>query len=286
MKQKIKLAFSDFWGGFEYNPVGKTDYDNILYKTLSEHFDVEISSTPDYLIYSVFGNGHYNYNCKKIFYTGENKRPDLNYANYSLSFDYTNSTKNLRFPLSTITLFEHNINGNFIKNIEPNKIKSEKTKFCNFVFSNPNAPERNYLLSLLNQYKHVDSGGRAFNNIGYSVPNKMVFINNYKFTIAYENSERDGYTTEKIIQPKIVNSIPIYWGNPKVHLDWNPKAFINRYDFQNVEEMVKYIIEVDNNDDLYLKILNESHYHNSVQPETTKKETLFSFFEKIINNQI
>ena len=66
----------------------------------------------------------------------------------------------------------------------------------------------------LSKYKQVDSGGRTLNNIGGPVEDKMEFIKDYRFVISFENAEYPGYTTEKIIQPMFVDSIPIYWGNP------------------------------------------------------------------------
>jgi glyoxylate carboligase len=53
------------------------------------------------------------------------------------------------------------------------------------------------------------------NNIGYIVDNKRQFQSEYKFSIAFENNahrpQYPGYTTEKIMEPMTVNSIPIYW---------------------------------------------------------------------------
>lgn len=280
MRKKIRLAFSDFWGGFEYDPSGKTEYDNIFYRILSESFDIEISNQPDFLIYSVFGQSHTKFNGRKIMYTGENMRPDLEYCDYALSFDYIDDERNLRFPLSAITLYESGIKGDFPRNTDIEKIKREKTKFCNFVFSNPNAPVRNALLSELMKYKHVDSGGRAFNNIGQLVGDKQQFISQYKFTIAMENSESPGYTTEKLVHPKTADSIPIYWGNPLVHKDWNTKAFINAYDFQNIGQLVEFIKEVDNDDSLYEKMLLEPHF-NGEMPKDLRHTSLIEFFDRI-----
>lgn len=282
MKKKIKLAFSDFWGGFNYNPNISNQGDNSLYQLLSERFDIEISENPDFLIFSVFGYNHYYYrNCKKIFYTGENVRPDYNFCDYSVTFDYIEGDRNFRFPLSAMSLYEMNIRDKFIKNVDLEKIKSEKLKFCNFIFSNPNADYRNELLFKLSKYKRVDSGGRAYNNLGYLVDDKLGFLNNYKFTIAFENSEYPGYTTEKLVHPKIVNSIPIYWGNPSVGMDWNTNSFIDAYKFSNIDELVEYIIEVDNNDDMYYKMLSESHFINDDLPFNFNHNNLLNFFEKI-----
>lgn len=282
MKKKIKLAFADFWGGFEYNPTGKKDFDNVIYRILSERFDIEISDNPDFLIYSVFGNSHYNYKCKKIFYTGENRRPDYNQCDYSISFDYLDDKRNIRFPLSAITLYESGVKDNFKKEIDFDKIKSEKTKFCNFIFSNPNAQLRNILFTELSKYKQVDSGGRAYNNLGYLVDDKLKFVNQYKFTIAFENSEYPGYTTEKLVHPKLVNSMPIYWGNPYVGRDWNTKSFINAYEFNNMHELIEFIKEVDNNDSLYQKIMSESHFNNEIRPTDLDHNILLDYFDKII----
>lgn len=283
MKKRIKIAFADFWGGFEYNPVGKSDFDNVFYRMLSEFYDLEISHQPDYLIYSVFGNSHQNYkNCKKIFYTGENIRPNFQICDYSLSFDYLDDIRNLRFPLSAITLYENGKKDGFDKDIDFDKIKSEKTKFCNFIFSNPNAQLRNYLFQELSKYKKVDAGGRVANNIGYLVDNKLEFQRSYKFSIAFENSEFPGYTTEKLVHPKLVDSIPVYWGNPLVERDWNTNSFISAYNFSNVGELIEYIKEVDNNDDLWYQMLQESHLNKDSKDIDWKN--FINFFEKIITN--
>lgn len=296
MKKKIKLAFTDFWEGFDVNPSGKenslspTKNNNFFYCMLSEEFDIEISNEPDFLIYSVFGNNHYKYNCKKIFYTGENIRPDLNYCDYAITFDYIDNERCFRFPLSSVMLYEYDIVNEFKKDIDFDKIKKEKNKFCNFIFSNPapNSP-RNLLFMELSKYKKVDSGGRVLNNIGSLVEpgwnGKMKFMNQYKFSICFENSEYPGYTTEKIVHPKMVNSIPIYWGNPYVGKDWNTKSFINAYDFANIGDIIEYIKKIDNNDELYYNMLKEPHFINNKIPHDMEHKNLINFFIKITNHE-
>ena len=41
----IKIGFSDFWSGFDLNPVDNTT-NNFFYNILSEKFDIEISDNP------------------------------------------------------------------------------------------------------------------------------------------------------------------------------------------------------------------------------------------------
>ena len=52
-------------------------------------------------------------------------------------------------------------------------------------------------------------GGRYNNNVGI-IKNKILFLSNYKFSIAMENSEGDGYLSEKIIDSFEAGTIPIY----------------------------------------------------------------------------
>jgi len=52
-------------------------------------------------------------------------------------------------------------------------------------------------------------------------------------------------------------TIPVYYGDPEIVKIFNPKAFINASDYATVEDVVKRIIEIDNDDDLYIKMLNE-----------------------------
>lgn len=273
MKKKIKIDFSDFWGGFD-----KTN--NYFYNLLKEEFDVEISSTPDFLFFSVFGNIHQSYNCKKIFYTGENVAPPLGYCQYSFSFDYIEDTRNYRLP--------HYLLYDGYYELEKKKIIDEmvsRRKFCNFVASNGNCQERNDFVSLLSQYKKVDCGGRWMNNIGYPVSDKRKFQSEYKFSIAFENNayrpQHPGYTTEKIMEPMTVNSVPIYWGNPLINHEFNTKSFVNFYDFKNVDDMIQYIIELDTNDDKYLETLNEPWFVEGQIPDNNKLDNIKSFLYKI-----
>jgi len=89
------------------------------------------------------------------------------------------------------------------------------------------------------------------------VIDKQAFIGSYKFTIACENSIKPGYSTEKIIDPMLVNSIPIYLGDPEIANEFNSRAFINVADFKNMEELLEYIKYIDNNDEEYLQMLSE-----------------------------
>jgi hypothetical protein len=273
MREKIKINFSDFWGGFD-----KTN--NYFYNLLKDEFDIEISDFPDYLFFSIFGNKHLNYTCKKIFYTGENIAPPLNYCDYSFSFDYLNDERNYRLP--------HYLLYDGYYELQRPKIIDEslvKRKFCNFVVSNNGCQERNSFYTELSKYKKVDSGGRFANNIGGPVDNKVNFQSDYKFSIAFENNayrpQHPGYTTEKIMEPMTVNSIPIYWGNPEIEKEFNTKSFINVYDFDSIDDVINNIIELDKDDNKYLELLNQPWFNEYNIPESNKIENIKSFLYKI-----
>ena len=54
-----------------------------------------------------------------------------------------------------------------------------------------------------------------------------------------------------------MDCIPIYWGNKKIHLDFNPKRFINRHDFDSEEALYKRLEEIESNPNLAIEILKE-----------------------------
>ena len=69
-------------------------------------------------------------------------------------------------------------------------------------------------------------GGAVLNNVDGKVTNKIEFLSSYKFSIAMENSEGDGYISEKILESLISGTIPIYYGDYMVDEYINPNVYI------------------------------------------------------------
>jgi len=179
MKKKIKINFSDFWG--EEFDKGN----NFFIKLLSQKYDVILSERPDILIYSCYGFNFLEYNCLRVFFTGENTRPDFFECDYALSFDYPEyGAKNYRLPL--YKLYEDI--EMLLRPKSVDEIASSKSKFCNMLVSNSYGKERVQFFEKLSKYKKVDSGGRYLNNIGYRVEDRLKFVKDYKFTLAFENT--------------------------------------------------------------------------------------------------
>ena len=86
---------------------------------------------------------------------------------------------------------------------------------------------------------------------------KVDFVKDYKFTIAFENTQYRGYTTEKILHPFAGRSVPIYWGNPLVEKDVNRNAFINCNGYEkDIDAIINKIVEIDKDDTKYLEMLH------------------------------
>lgn len=90
-------------------------------------------------------------------------------------------------------------------------------------------------------------------------------------------------TTEKIMEPMTVNSVPLYWGNPLIDREFNPKSFVNFYDFGNIKDMIDYIIDLDNNYNKYIDMLNQPWFTEYNIPDNNKLENIKSFLYKIFN---
>ncbi|AZI14894.1 glycosyltransferase family 10 domain-containing protein [Avibacterium paragallinarum] len=277
----IKVRFVDFWNGFNC-------YDNIITDILTRRGDIEIieNGEPDLLIYSCFGNKHFEFNnCTKLYCSGENDVPNFNFCDYAISYHYLEfSNRHLRLPLFNLQKARMLAAERSKADIDSHLESFIQRKFCSIVVSNSlyADPIRDRFWNLLNQYKEIASGGGYKNNVGEPVKDKLEFIKGYKFNIAFENSMVSGYTTEKIIEPCIVNTVPIYWGNRLVAKDFNPEAFIDISDFDSLDRAVDYVIKVDNDPELYTSYLKANLLNR--YPYLDYEEIISNFFNNIIDN--
>jgi hypothetical protein len=174
---------------------------------------------------------------------------------------------------------------------EADSILSHKTKFCAFMvgYADKTVAKRTKFFNLLSQYKRVDSGGRGLNNMGGPVPPgwkaKLDFLKPYKFHICFENNFVPGYTTEKLVHAMQARCLPIYWGNPLVHRDFNPESFLNLMDFPNEEALIERVIELDRDDTKYLEYHRQPYYNPDLENPMLHPEKIVGFFEKIFSNK-
>ena len=191
-RKKLNLHVIDTFNN-EYNK-------KWIKKKLGNKYKINFNNkNPDYLIYNSFGKRHlysqYKDAIKIAIYT-ENVIPDLFEADYALGHYHINYLDRY-FKYSMFLWRKYKK----IKSIRENVLKAPmRKKFCAAVISNSKRSDRFRLkfINLLNNYKRIDMGGKYNNNIGGRVLNKTKFLNSYKFSIAMENSNGDGYISEKI----------------------------------------------------------------------------------------
>ena len=241
---RIKLRFVDYSSGY-------VPEEQLIYKVLSRHFEIDQVSDPDFIISCGLGVEHTKYDrCVKIVWIGENVVPDFNWFDYAIGFDHMDfGDRYLRVPLCAFYESYRRIE-------EPLDRTDEQLlnrDFCSFVASNPQRDPIVFdFVRELSKYKKVSCGGACLNNVGGRVKDKMSFCAAHKFNVAFENSSSPGYTTEKIMQPLVAGSVPIYYGNPMVEADFNPGCMVRVGGWDDIPRVIDEIVALDKDDAAYL----------------------------------
>ena len=202
-----------------------------------------------------------------IYHSGEAIEPDLNIFDYAATpcSAIQEDERICRIHPNIYWLNSENYINTFTYQDALNKVKNNNLKFCNFIYSNPNAhPIRDQLFYKLSEYKRVDSLGPHLNNVNTQGSRRddnwqqisVDLKSNYKFTIAVENAQLRGYTTEKLLTSFQAHTVPIYFGNPNITEEYNPEAFINFYDYENLDSLMAKIKEIDEDDELWAKMVS------------------------------
>lgn len=276
-RRPIELAFGELWRGFDPE-------DNWFVKFLEQHFDIESSSDPEFLIHSELSPGWARHRRTRVFYTGENVRPDMRRCDWAFSFDHLDHERHFRLPLYRLYYEPERL----VKSQRPRPSAESllNRRFCNFVYSNPHGTERVRFLEKLSRYKPVDSGGAVMNNMGHRVGDKLSFLSAYKFTIAFENSSYPGYTTEKLADPMVADSVPIYWGNPVVGLDFNVGSFVEVTSLAAFDAAVEAVVELDRDDHAYLRLHEQPWFVGDQPNEYVATEQVVERFRTVFSTPI
>ena len=272
---KIKIRFTDMPLGF--------DLENSCYiQALRKHYSVEISEKPDFVFYSVFGTEFLQFpNSIRIFLALEPVLPNFNDCDYAIGTSKL-SFGGRYFRTPPYTDYGEGVLWESLTKAREVSIKDAKRKFCNFIYSNENsgagAQLRIKFCKELMEYRRIDCPGSVLNNMKDVIEpryfdrnylsdksfnsrwiwSKLEFLQNYKFSIAFENSAMPGWTTEKLIHPMMAKTIPIYWGNPDVSEYFNPRSFINCVDYgDDFEAVIQRVLELDQDEEQYLDMLGQ-----------------------------
>ena len=144
---------------------------------------------------------------------------------------------------------------------------------------------RERLFEELSTYKEVVSPGSFMNNTGSgekrcSWKEKYEFQRLSKLTISCDSIRFPGFVTEKIVDPFIAHSIPIYCGNPRINEDFNEKAFVWCKDESRIEDTLKRIEYLDNN---YMNPISLDSLAENIQ---ISKEYACALFKKEMKQTI
>lgn len=268
----LQINFSDFWPGFD-----KTD--NWIWALLSERFDLELCDQPKIHIYSCYGRDYLAHSCTRLFVSHENRGWGYSQCDWAITSDYVSSSRHLRVPLWA-TMVDANA-GSRPDTVVP----IGERGFAATVVSNGRSQTRERVHGLLDTYREVASGGRHRNNVGGPVADKQAFVRKYKFALAFENSSYPGYTTEKLLHALQADTVPIYWGDPLVSRDFNPRRFVNYHDYPDEDALLQRIIELDQDDDLYSAMLAEPWFNGNVVPECANGTRILDFVQLAANDE-
>lgn len=215
------------------------DFDDFLNQVLrinqvTEHFDIIESDSPDVVIYGPYGRnipppGPY----LRVAYLCENHQPDLRDCDFCFGVQEAPRLDRSRY----FRIRWHGLDPNHLirpDNRDVQAIAAEKTQLCNFIYSN-SIPYREQLFDRLSRHLPITAPGSSRNNCvapelsgrnsGDVWGSKRHYLRRFRYTLALESYSSPGYRTEKLTDPMLADSIPIYVGDPLVSEIFNPASF-------------------------------------------------------------
>ena len=301
MKKPLKIGFVDFycnWGPWP-NPI------EYFSSVLSLEYEVEVvvsdfrghrfdtHKKPDLVFCTIPAGEHLKYDCPRVFIPMEPRHPSYSEYSACMTWDFNDDPMHYRFPGCLLYC-------DMDKLTQPKPASGAlwNRKFCCVLFGKPYPHEqtpREKFFHDLCKYKKVDSAGHYLNNMGISIPgffngmdaaqsgpHKIDLIRNYKFALAFENAQWEGYTSEKLTDAMLGNCIPIYWGNPLVGRDFNTKSFVNCHEYENLDKVIERIIELDTNPEAYRAVIEQPYFENNVVSDFANKEKLLKFLKGVL----
>jgi len=243
--QVLKVAISDFWDGFD--PRNHMVVNALLPSQFGPIEVVDVASA-DLVIHSVFGVNHLRARGTVVAYSPEPRMAERSAAQWFIDWRHLDHPNHLRMPVWASYLMR----GKF--DFAGDGPDPAGRKFCNFVYSNGRCAMRNAFFEALHQREPVESLGTVLNNTRQPAlsqrydptwrHSKMGVLGAYKFTIAFENSEHVGYTTEKLTDAWLADTVPIYWGNPALSADLPIGACLSLYEAGSMAKLVEQVLEV------------------------------------------
>lgn len=314
-KVPIRISFARFWPGAAEELI------DTLLPDLQPYYDFTVSTSPHVVLYGPYPGtlppGRY----VKVFVGCENVRPLMSECDWAFGVEHEDGVGDPRY----MRIARWGDDARFVQRPRDwREVLHGKTRFCAFIYRQE-VYYREAFFRALSEYKQVDAPGRSMNNAPSIDPvpgqvdwgAKVCFLKNYKFVVAFENSSRSGYNTEKLTHAIEADCVPIYWGDPEIGRSFNTARIINGRDYlprqrrllprlpyrphslrstgnpglagrfarrsnrmmsdieqrfwawRGFDRLVERIIEVDRDDDLYLRHLREPFFIGNRPPDRT-----------------
>jgi len=285
----MKVYVNGFWSGF----IEKTDINNVdffidLFKKVFNK-PIEISNNLDesqILLESIFTK-EARVNAKRWEYTflfsGASHLNDSAPAYDCVLWGERTHGNIVNCPLYSVYLHCANLTEK-LRAQNQEKITRVPPKNICAVVSNRNTALINNIIDKIHCRIQVDKYGdnniplvHAFNTQAF-----RDVIGEYKFVIAMETSIGDAYITEKITHGLLANTIPVYWGSPRVGDYFNNERFIHIPDDreETLNRTIDQIVELCNNEEKYLSTVNKHATARDCNVDTIAREIRNRIFPK------
>ncbi len=301
-RKTIRVNFTGLSIRNEFNP-----NDNSILDILKKHYDVQVCDDPDYVFCGVLYKGYFNqglydqyilsYPKIRIMFDGENLVPDFNLVDYAVCqypIDYFD--RNCYFPCGIEAFTNRRTFFRELQDKDRNysdEFVRAKKYFASFIASHDSEHNiRGDFFKALDKRKRVESIGSYLNNMpdGQTVDwldgSKLEFQKKCKFSLCFENTKEDACITEKIVEAFYADTIPIYYGHSNIKEIFNPKAFIDISDYADFDAAIDRILEIENNDELYLEMMRQPIFNDPEYPQKKYDELekfLCNIFDQPLN---
>lgn len=237
----------------------------------------------DLLVYSDFGERHWEFKGMKVYLTGENMLPDFDQCDLAYTpAEMPGDDRAVRLPYFAQVLPEL---GTLVRPADHDpRAAIDRAEFACFVASNPRGAVRNRFFKALHRRRPVVSAGRHFNTTGVPLADKMALLRRFRFNLAFENSRSPGYVTEKLVEPLLTGTIPVYWGAPDVAREFNPGCMIDVSTFPSHEAAIERLLEVDADETARLRLLAAPPFVGNREPACLSDEHLVGPLLRLIGS--
>lgn len=170
------------------------------------------------------------------------------------------------------SLSNHERNYDFLINLEPPVKSKEISVICSTKSFTPHHARRLEFVEGLK--KHFGERLDWFGNGRMPVREKWEALIDYRYTIAIENKVRHNVITEKILDPFLTFTFPIYSGAPNIEDYFNPSSFLS-IDIEDLDGSIEKIE----------KLLKESTKMSSLDLMRTERRKVlndYNFVQRIV----